>query len=79
MKIKFNKKNKYYDCKWECCNEIGIENKNISSIVFCSICNLFVLRKLLKINSFCRKYGWDKNCKTCKERNKFNEENGEKK
>lgn len=63
MRVKYNKKNTYGDDP--CCSQLGKDNKTISSVIFCFLCNTFCLRKHFKINSFCKKYNWDKTCETC--------------
>lgn len=69
IKIKFNKHNKYVN--ESCCCEKGYLTKFGSSTLFCFICNLFCLRKLLKTESFCKKYGWNKTCRTCQQKGNY--------
>lgn len=63
IKVKFNKHNKWGTVP--CCCEKGYFTKFGASTVFCFICNLFCCRRLLKTESFCKKYGWAKDCRTC--------------
>lgn len=65
IKIKFNPKNVYGD--EPCCCQKGYLTKFGSSTIFCFVCNLICARKLFKTNSFCKKFGWDKTCTTCKQ------------
>lgn len=65
IKIKYNKWNKYGNIP--CCCEKGYVTKFGASMIFCFICNLFCCRRLFKTESFCKKYGWDKTCRTCQQ------------
>lgn len=69
IKIKFNKHNKYGN--EPCCCEKGYLTKFGSSTLFCFICNLFCCRRLFKTESFCKKYGWDKTCRTCQQKGNY--------
>lgn len=62
MRIKFNPNNIYGE---KCCNELGKNNQDVFSVIFCTVCNLFSLRKRFKISAFCKKFKWEKTCKTC--------------
>lgn len=63
IKVKFNKHNVYEN--EPCCCQKGYLTKFGSSTFFCRICNLICARRLFRVNSFCRKFGWDKTCTTC--------------
>lgn len=69
IKVPFNKRNVYGE--EPCCCQKGYYTKFFASTIFCIICNLFCLRKRKKIDSFCRKYGWAKDCETCNQKGTY--------
>lgn len=69
IKVPFNKRNIYGE--EPCCCQKGYYTKSAASTIFCVICNLLCFRKHKKTNSFCRKYGWDKDCRTCQQMGEY--------
>ena len=70
IKIKFNPKNIYGE--EPCCCQKGYLTKFTYSTIYCFVCNLFCLRRRLKINSFCKEHGWSKTCTTCNQYGTYN-------
>ena len=65
VKIKFNYRNKWGATP--CCCEKGCPTKFGISTVFCWVCNRLRAQKVFRIESFCRRFGWDKTCTTCQQ------------
>lgn len=68
--VKFNPKNVYGN--EPCCCQKGHLTKFSSSTFFCKTCNALQLRRRLKVNSFCKKYGWVHTCTTCQQYGTYN-------
>ena len=71
VKVRFNPNNTYGA---PCCCEKGYLTKFSASTMFCVICNTLALRKHCKVNSWCKKYKWDKTCSTCNQHGLYNED-----
>lgn len=70
IRVHFNRFNTFTDAE-PCCCEKHFYTKFGASTLFCFICNIFCCRRIFKTASWCKKYGWDKDCRTCQQKGDY--------
>ena len=70
IRVPFNPLNKRKGMN-PCCCEKRYYTKFAASTIFCIVCNIICARRLTGTESFCKKNGWDKTCRTCRQQGDY--------